>query len=335
VRPQAAARRIDLADAGCGDVPGAPADGPVYVGDEDRARQILANLLSNAVKFTEPGGRVAVTCAVLDRRPGPDDEERPGPWVALRVADTGIGIPREHHELVFARFEQVDRESAGPYRRTQGGTGLGLAISRELARLMGGDLTVDSEPGRGSTFTLWLPAADVALAARPREAGGRGTVGPLLADAARGVLGAWLDRLRGDPLAPRAAEATRAELEDHMASFVADFAQQFVILDDAGAPGTARLVMVRDGADVRRLLARRHGAQRARLGWDEAAVAREFAILGEELERVLVTRLTDVPAGAVDDARALVRAWMAEAARECVGALRETAPADRGAFAPA
>ncbi len=331
VRSQAAARLITLADDGCGPAThdGAdPADrGPAYLGDEQRVRQILVNLLSNAVKYTEPGGRVAVSCAVVAARPvapgradGPGGEVVPGPWVAVRVADTGCGIPREHHELVFARFHQVDHESAGPYRRTQGGTGLGLAISRELARLMGGDLTVESEPGRGSTFTLWLQAAE---APRPAPADARPAVGPLLADAAPRVVAAWVDRLRTDPLVPHAASVSRAELEDHTASFLADFAQQFVILDDAGAPGTARLVLVRDGADVRQLLSRRHGAQRARLGWDDSALAREFALLGEEMERVLAARLADVPAGAVDDARALVRALLADAARESASALRE------------
>ncbi len=332
VRSQAAARRVTLSDDGC--APAAhdgadPADrGPAYLGDEQRVRQILVNLLSNALKYTEPGGRVAVSCAVVAARPvapgrtdGPGGEVVPGPWVAVRVADTGCGIPREHHELVFARFHQVDHEAAGPYRRTQGGTGLGLAISRELARLMGGDLTVESEPGRGSTFTLWLLAAD---APRPGAAADvRATVGGLLADAAPRVVAAWVDRLRADPLVPRAALVSRAELEDHTASFLADFAQQFVILDDAGAPARARLVLVRDGADVRQLLSRRHGAQRARLGWDDAALAREFAVLGEEVERVLAARLADVPAGAVDDARALVRALLADAARESASALRE------------
>jgi hypothetical protein len=340
VRPQAAGRVIALADDGCGGTgdaaPGAAApagDGPAYLGDEHRVRQILVNLLSNALKFTEPGGRVSVTCAPGARPPG-DAPGVPGGWLAVRVSDTGVGIPPEHHELVFARFQQVEPNAANPYRRTQGGTGLGLAISRELARLMGGDLTVESEPGSGSTFTLWLPAADLPApaaadatrAAGPdaeRDAAPRPVVGPLLADAGPRVVAAWVERLRADPLVPHAAGASRAELEDHMPSFLADLAQQFVIIDDDGAPGHARVVLVRDGADVRRLLGRRHGAQRAHMGWDEAALAREFTVLGEELERVLVTRLADVPAGAVDDARGLLRAWMADAVRESAEAMRD------------
>jgi signal transduction histidine kinase len=323
VRPQAAARDIDLGDDGCGRPapprPDGADDGPAYLGDEHRVRQVLVNLLSNAVKYTDRGGRVRVSCAAAPAR----GDDLAGPWVAIRVSDTGVGIPREHHELVFARFQQVDPgAAAGPYRRTQGGTGLGLAIGRELARLMGGDLTVESEPGRGSTFTLWLPAAGAPEAAPPPPAAARAAVGPLLADASRRVVAAWADRLRADPMVPGAAAASPTELEDHMASFVADLAQQFAILDDAAAPGAERLARVRDGAEVRQLLNRRHGAQRARLGWDEAALAREFTLLGEEVERVLVARLGGVPADAVDDARGLVRAWLADAARESAAALR-------------
>jgi hypothetical protein len=102
---------------------------------------------------------------------------------------------------------------------------------------------------------------------------------------------------------------------------VADFAQQFVIFDDPGA-GQARVGLVRDGAAVRHLIARQHGVQRAQLGWDEAALAREFAVLGEELERALAAGLSDVPPGTVDDARELVRAWLADAVRESAAALR-------------
>jgi PAS domain S-box-containing protein len=115
----------------------------------DRARvdQILVNVLSNAVKFTDDGGSVAVDCA----------EE--GGSVLIHVADTGMGIPADKLASIFEPFVQVGRSLRNP----QEGTGLGLAISRELARAMNGDLTVVSEPGRGSTFTLRLPAAPADL----------------------------------------------------------------------------------------------------------------------------------------------------------------------------
>jgi PAS domain S-box-containing protein len=114
--------------------------------DREKVQQIVINLLGNAVKFTPPGGRVTVDAASRADRPG---------VVYLRVSDTGIGIPHEKQAAVFEPFVQVDMSRT---RRSEG-TGLGLTISRDLARGMGGDLRVRSEPGRGSTFTLTLPRA--------------------------------------------------------------------------------------------------------------------------------------------------------------------------------
>jgi PAS domain S-box-containing protein len=114
--------------------------------DRDKAEQVLLNLLGNALKFTPRGGQVRIE----GRRDGPSS-----PGVRLSVEDTGIGIPADRLEQVFEPFVQVSTDQA---RRAEG-TGLGLAISRDLARGMGGDLTARSEVGRGSTFTLELPAA--------------------------------------------------------------------------------------------------------------------------------------------------------------------------------
>jgi signal transduction histidine kinase len=114
--------------------------------DREKAGQVLLNLLSNASKFTPPGGQVRVESA----RDASDPQR-----VVVRVSDTGIGIPRDKLADVFEPFVQVP--SSGAPRAE--GTGLGLAISRDLARGMGGDLTVESELGRGSTFTLTLPQA--------------------------------------------------------------------------------------------------------------------------------------------------------------------------------
>jgi signal transduction histidine kinase len=127
-----------------------------YLGDEDRVRQILVNLLANAVKFTARGGRVTVTCGTA-REPDADARQlsHEAPWVFIRVADTGMGIAPDMRESVFAAFVQTEQ---GLTRRRDG-TGLGLTISRELARCMDGDLTLRSELGKGSQFTLWLPAA--------------------------------------------------------------------------------------------------------------------------------------------------------------------------------
>jgi signal transduction histidine kinase len=117
----------------------APAGRPTMVSDGGKLRQILLNLLSNAVKFT-PAGEVWLAASV--------DGDR----IAFTVSDTGVGIPADQLELVFEPFRQVDRRGGA-----LGGTGLGLAVCRHLARLLGGDIAVESTPGAGSTFRVSLP----------------------------------------------------------------------------------------------------------------------------------------------------------------------------------
>jgi signal transduction histidine kinase/HAMP domain-containing protein len=111
--------------------------------DPMRLRQILLNLLSNACKFTKQGEVALRVRKVLDGRD----------WIELAVADTGIGLTAEQQAKLFREFTQADSLTARRY----GGTGLGLALSRKLARMMGGDVTVASEPGKGSVFTVRLP----------------------------------------------------------------------------------------------------------------------------------------------------------------------------------
>jgi PAS domain S-box-containing protein len=117
-------------------------DGAITVrADPDKTVQVMLNLLSNAIKFTEPGGEVRVSWSADDAH------------VSILVTDTGRGIAAAELESIFEPFVQVGRERG----QLAHGTGLGLAISRELARAMGGDLSVTSAPGKGSTFTFMLP----------------------------------------------------------------------------------------------------------------------------------------------------------------------------------
>ena len=129
-----------------------------FFGDEDRVRQIVVNVLTNAIKFTPAGGTVKISAGSAET-PSPDAAlTGPGPWVYIRVEDDGAGIAPDRLAAIFEPFEQGALESAPANE----GSGLGLSISRRLARLMGGDLTVRSQVGRGSTFFLWLPGGETA-----------------------------------------------------------------------------------------------------------------------------------------------------------------------------
>src|SRR3989304_4324896 len=116
-------------------------DLPMMKTDILKVKQIIVNLLSNAVKFTEKG---EIVLSVRQVQTG---------VVAFAVRDSGIGIEEKNHRLVFEEFQQIDSSHARKYK----GTGLGLPISRRLARMLGGDLTVESVFGKGSTFTLTIP----------------------------------------------------------------------------------------------------------------------------------------------------------------------------------
>ena len=138
---------------------------PMVLGDSERMAQVFGNLVDNALKFTPADGQIVVDGYVLG---GAADRKRPrldilsdagdvsvlrnGQWVVITVSDTGIGIPKEEMGRIFERFYQADKSRTG-----KEGTGLGLSIAREIVQAHGGQITVSSQPGKGSQFHVALP----------------------------------------------------------------------------------------------------------------------------------------------------------------------------------
>jgi signal transduction histidine kinase len=284
MQPLAAAKGIALIDK-CG-----AEQGLWYDGDEDRVRQTLINLLSNAIKFSEPGSKVEVVCNLVERHDvtlAPEANE--GPWVRIRVRDWGIGIPADQLERVFEPFVQVEATRT----RTHGGSGLGLTITRRLARLMGGDLTVESTAGQGSVFSLWLPAATDAA---KQAAGGEedseptqtsspvrafATAGQLLFASLDEVQRSFVERLRSEQVGPGSASLSDAQLANHSATLLTDIAVTLLALGDKdGTPATFAA-----GSQIQRVCAVEHGRQRGHLAWTEADLVREYDLLLEEVVR--------------------------------------------------
>jgi CheY-like chemotaxis protein/anti-sigma regulatory factor (Ser/Thr protein kinase) len=161
IRPIAVSRQIRVTVNDCS------AEPVVAHVDRQRLRQILLNLCSNAVKYNRPGGKTWVSCGVSVNG-----------FVRIAVRDTGYGIPRDKLPLLFTPFERLGAEQTGVE-----GTGLGLALCKRLAEAMGGALSVDSEPGEGSTFYLDVPQSATEPASAP---GVSGDVAPSPATAASG-----------------------------------------------------------------------------------------------------------------------------------------------------
>lgn len=142
--------------------------------DPTHLRQILINLLGNAVKYTDTGAIVVKTRMLTDDAarsgglPGVVVAQEPvTSWLSIQVIDSGIGIALSDQERIFEEFEQIGSGSRAD--SVNRGTGLGLAISRRLSRLLGGELSIESEVSRGSTFTLWLPVKETDLGAAAKN----------------------------------------------------------------------------------------------------------------------------------------------------------------------
>lgn len=169
VEPQAASKQIRIR------VNANDERASTFSGDERGVHQALANLLSNAVKFTNAGGEITVT-SLLSNAPQNDSILALDlSYVAIRVSDTGIGIDKDKIGKLFQPFTQLEADDGNPYTRQKSGAGLGLSISRHLARMMGGDITVESRLKRGSVFTLWLPQHSTAT---PHSTERRHTMAP-------------------------------------------------------------------------------------------------------------------------------------------------------------
>ena len=286
IQPQAAARGLDIVVS--------PSDeaAPVYLGDDERVCQILVNLLSNSVKFTEPGGTITIDVSVPR---SPDANSRlhsQREYVNFRVTDTGSGIPEDKLLSIFDPFVQAETG----HSRSSEGSGLGLTISRRLARLMGGDLVVESEVGVGSTFTLCMPAditvrhpeAHAPIAGESvktqRDVKGFAKVGRALLAAMDDTVYTVVERIRSDPSLNVAAGLKFSQIADHFPTLLADIAGALVMIEELkGQPS----LLLADATEIQRLVSERHGVQRRTLGWSESALRREFMIVREEVERVV------------------------------------------------
>ncbi|MFW6330533.1 MAG: ATP-binding protein [Gemmatimonadota bacterium] len=301
-------------------------EGVQVIGDEDRIRQVLLNLLSNALKFTDEGGTIAVRCRTAEWPPAEAALPAVGPWFVIDVRDTGRGIPAADLDRMFEPFVQAE---AG-HTRQRGGTGLGLTISRRLARLMGGELTVESEPGEGSCFSLWLaPAVQERVQRTGRrvepaepwppateELPGLAATGRTLLSVVDQVEDAWVERLRTDPRIAVAERVSRAQLADQTAELVAAMAKALFVLEEgSGDPG-----LLQDAESIRSLVARRHAHQRRRLGWARGELEREFEILAEVLDATLRREAPRRTAANLATALRVVHRLVDRAKRESLGA---------------
>jgi len=327
VRPQASGRLVTLEDET------ESAAGLRFLGDEYRARQILVNLLSNAVKFTPSGGRVRLECRV---QPGEDGGAGDLLFV---VSDSGEGVKPEDAARIFEPFVQG---TAGLTRR-HGGTGLGLPISRRLARLMGGEVSVDAAaPGPGATFVLRLPAGSPAPAdgaggadggaarAEPGLVARRAAAGRELALAGEALLrevsptvDEFVRRARAEPVLGFTEEMSNLDVADHLGTLLIDVANSLAILArERGEPSE----LLADGSRIQRVIGELHGAQRHRMGWGEPQLMREVELV-REVCLATVARSLGGDERARGAAVSALERLLDERTRACLNGLRAAAAA--------
>lgn len=325
VQPQATVRNLQIVV-----VPGTELL-PPYIGDAERVRQILVNLLSNAVKCTEPGGTITAESVIMTAANDVPHLESRRAYIRISITDTGSGIPPDRLGEIFEPFVQLD----SGHTRTREGSGLGLTIAQRLARAMGGNLTVESSVGQGSSFHLWLPAdasgsaeistgdatgGDAVVTSvtrrvsgvpdRRREFQGLGALSRELLSRLELLVTTVTERIRCDPTLRVAAGLRTSQVTDHLATLLADIAGTLMVVEEAGGDSSPLLA---DAMEIQRLVAERHGAQRARLGWTESSMRREFMIIREELERVVRRSVPSVGALSVEDALATVNRFIDQA----------------------
>jgi hypothetical protein len=212
---------------------GTPVTSEIMHTDAKRLQQVLKNLLSNALKFTEHGSvRLTIDKAANGWSMGHTILSRAKSVIAFTVTDSGIGIQADKQRIIFEAFQQAD----GTTSRKYGGTGLGLSISRELARLLGGEIRLQSAPGVGSTFTLYLPQTYVTPAQAPKSEALK--ISPIQLDQVAGAAEAEVDLILSSPL------------EDQ------ELAEELVLDDDRNLiqPGDSVLLIVEDDITFARIL---------------------------------------------------------------------------------
>ena len=278
------------------------------VTDSKRLQQVLKNLLSNAFKFTEQGMvRLSVFIAEGGWSGGHPVLDRSASVVAFEVSDTGIGIPPEKQRIIFEAFQQADAGTSRKY----GGTGLGLAISRELANLLGGEIQLRSAPGRGSTFTLYLPQTYVGPSTGVAVVDRKAPSVPTPSQLSAGVTpDRWIEKVPDDRenLQPEDAVLLIVEDDPHYARVLCDLAHDkgFKIL--TATRGSEALALAREfhpnGNIVGRLsagYAGLDGAESFEAGPDDAAHSGADADAGRRAASRIVARRVCVRDQADDD----------------------------------